>query len=215
MKTALLTHPDCADHELPGHPERPERLQAVMRALTESALESELDTRNAEETTLSQLRRVHSAGYIEKVEQDAPVNGEVIALDPDTYMSSGSVRAARLAAGACIQAVDQVLLGQADNAFCVVRPPGHHAEVAAAMGFCIFNNIAIAAEYALQQEPINRVAILDFDVHHCNGTVDIFKDRNEVLGGSSFQDPFYPNRYNNFINAHMVISPLAKGDGSN
>ena len=110
----------------------------------------------------------------------------VAKVDPDTYMSPGSLRAARLAAGACIQATQQVLHGHASQAFCAVRPPGHHAEVATAMGFCLFNNIALAAELALQDVNIQRVAILDFDVHHCNGTVDIFKDRPEVLVCSSF-----------------------------
>lgn len=214
MKTALITHPDCENHELAGHPERPERLRAVMRYLAESGLASELDTIVAEEITPSRLNRTHSTTYIEMVERAAPAEGKIVRLDPDTYMNSGSLRAARLAAGACIQAVDQVLLGHADNVFCAVRPPGHHAEVATAMGFCIFNNIAIAAEHALQHERIERVAILDFDVHHCNGTVDIFRDREEVLVCSSFQDPFYPNRYNDFSNDHIIISPLSAGDGS-
>lgn len=214
MKTALITHPDCENHALAGHPERPERLQAVMRYLSESGLESDLDYIAAEEITTAHLNRIHSTTYIEMVEKAAPADGKTFRLDPDTYMSSGSLRAARLAAGACIQAVDQVLQGHADNAFCAIRPPGHHAELSTARGFCIFNNIAIAAEYALQQDEIKRVAILDFDVHHCNGTVDIFKDRDEVLVCSSFQDPFFPNRYNDFSNDHIIISPLAAGDGS-
>jgi acetoin utilization deacetylase AcuC-like enzyme len=214
MKTALITHPDCENHELAGHPERPDRLQAVMRLLTESGLEAELNYITAAEIATSHLSRIHSPTYIEMVEQASPADGQVIGLDPDTYMSSGSLRAARLAAGACIQAVDQVMQGHADNAFCAVRPPGHHAEIAAAMGFCIFNNIATAAEYALHLDQIERVAILDFDVQHCNGTVDIFKDRDEVLVCSSFQDPFYPYRYNDYSNQHIVISPLAADDGS-
>jgi acetoin utilization deacetylase AcuC-like enzyme len=214
MKTALITHPDCENHELAGHPERPERLQAVIRHFAESGLESELDYIAAQEISASHLIRTHSPAYIEAVERASPAEGQLVDLDPDTYMSSGSLRASRLAAGACVQAVDEVMMGRADNAFCAIRPPGHHAEIAASMGFCIFNNIAIAADYALQQDQIERVAILDFDVHHCNGTVDIFKDRDEVLVCSSFQNPFYPNRYNDYSNDHIIIAPLAAGDGS-
>jgi acetoin utilization deacetylase AcuC-like enzyme len=213
MKTALITHPDCENHALPGHPERPERLQAVIRHLTTSGLKTELDCILAEEITPTHLNRVHPSTYTEAVELASPAEGDLIGLDPDTYMSSGSLRAARLAAGACVQAVDEIMAGRADNAFCAIRPPGHHAEVMAAMGFCIFNNIAIAAEYALLHDQVDRVAILDFDVHHCNGTVDIFKDRDEVLVCSSFQHPFYPNRYNDYSNPHVIISPLMAGDG--
>jgi len=227
MKTTLITHADCENHEATGHPERPERLQAVMKLINVSGLEDDLDMVHAQEVSRELLTRVHPSSYVSNIEAIAPgreselqtegLNSQQhnnVWLEPDTYMSTGSLRAARLAAGSCIQAVDRVLAGTADNAFCAIRPPGHHAEIAAPLGFCIFNNIAIAAEYALQHEEINKIAILDFDVHHCNGTVDIFKDRSEVLVCSSFQDPFYPNRYNNYFNDHVIISPLVEGSGS-
>jgi acetoin utilization deacetylase AcuC-like enzyme len=227
MKTILITHSDCDNHEATGHPERPERLQAVLKLISASGLEDDLETVQAQEVARELLTRVHPASYVSNIEAIAPdresetqaespgsQQHDNVWLDPDTYMSAGSLRAARLAAGSCVQAVDRVLARTADNAFCAIRPPGHHAEIAAPLGFCIFNNIAIAAEHALQHEGINRIAILDFDVHHCNGTVDIFKDRNEVLVCSSFQDPFYPNRYNNYFNDHIIISPLAEGSGS-
>ena len=129
-------------------------------------------------------------------------------------MSPGSLRAARLAVGACIQATEMVLSRSVDNAFCAVRPPGHHTELREAMGFCLFNNIAVAVQTALLDKQVSRVAIVDFDVHHCNGTVDIFKQREEVLVCSSFQYPFYPNRYLDYQNAHIITSPLRAGSGS-
>jgi acetoin utilization deacetylase AcuC-like enzyme len=138
----------------------------------------------------------------------------VIKVDPDTFMSPGSHRAAKLAAGAVAEATERVLAGEANRAFCAIRPPGHHAEIASALGFCLYNSVAIAAEIALTKPNINRVAIFDFDVHHCNGTVDIFKDRPEVLVCSSFQNHFYPHRYLDFSNDHIVSTPLEAGTES-
>ena len=214
MRTTLISHPDCENHECKGHPERPERLRAITDLLAASGLAQDLNLLTAEEIALEDLTSVHPSPFVQHIISLAPEGSAQVWLDPDTFMSQGSLRAARLAAGSCIQAVELVLSGQTDNVFCAVRPPGHHAELAASMGFCIFNNIAIGAEHALKHPGIDRIAILDFDVHHCNGTVDIFKDRDEILVCSSFQHPFYPNRYNDFENDHVVTTPLMAGSGS-
>ncbi len=214
MNVALLTHPDCEAHGIEGHPERPERLSSVMNRLESSGMTADLDVRSASEVTDEDIVRAHPHRYLEAILDAAPATGAV-RLDPDTYMIPGSLRAAKLAAGALTEATRLVLDGEVRQAFCATRPPGHHAELSAAMGFCIFNNIAIAAEVALAAPRINRVAILDFDVHHCNGTVDIFKDREEVLVCSSFQDSYYPYRYLDFSNHHIINSPLPAGsDGT-
>ena len=212
MTTALITHPDCNDHHLPGHPERPERLQAILDHLDATGLIQDLTQVTAEEASNQLLARIHPHDFIEFIADLAPATGTA-SVDPDTYMSPGSLRAARLAAGACIQATEIVLSKRANNAFCAVRPPGHHAELRQAMGFCLFNSIAVAVQSALLDSKVNRVAILDFDVHHCNGTVDIFKEREEVLVCSSFQYPFYPNRYLDYHNSHIITSPLRAGSG--
>jgi acetoin utilization deacetylase AcuC-like enzyme len=210
MTTALYTHPDCNFHEMPRHPERPERLVAVMKQLNASGLIRDMQQVQAEEIDTAGLKLVHPGTYIDEISTGEPA--EVVhKIETDTYMSVGSLRAAKLAAGANAMATTAVLNGDIDRAFCAIRPPGHHAEVAAAMGFCLFNNVAIAAETALAHPDVNRVAILDFDVHHCNGTVDIFKDRKEVLVCSSFQENFYPNRYLDFSNHHIISTPLAAG----
>jgi len=213
MTTALITHPDCLDHHLARHPERPERLQAILDHLDSTGIIRDLTRVSAEEADNQLLARIHPHTFIEFIEKLSPASGTA-SIDPDTYMSPDSLRAARLAAGACIQATELVLSRKVDNAFCAVRPPGHHAELRESMGFCLFNNIAVAAQTALLDERISRVAILDFDVHHCNGTVDIFKDREEVLVCSSFQYPFYPNRYLDYHNPHIITSPLRAGCGS-
>jgi len=206
----LYTHPDCELHEMPRHPERPDRLRAVMQRLSDSGMLDSMNVQLAEEVSDEMLAMIHPEEYINAINEAEPDEG-VIKVDPDTYMSPGSTRAAKLAAGACLQATQDVLSGEEKRVFCAVRPPGHHAEVAAAMGFCLFNNIALVAEYALKDERINRVAIVDFDVHHCNGTVDIFKDRPEVMVCSSFQDNYYPNRYLDYTNEHIINLPMAPG----
>ncbi len=213
MTTGLFTHPDCEDHVQRGHPERPERLAAVMARLEDAGLLDDFDVRRATEVEGASVLLAHPDSYMRHVQNQGAIvpQGGIVPLDPDTYMSSGSLRAAKLAAGAGVAATKAVLAGEMARAFCAVRPPGHHAEIAAAMGFCIFNNIAIAAETALLDPQINRIAILDFDVHHCNGTVDIFKDRPEVLVCSSFQDNFYPFRYLDFDNAHIISTRLSAG----
>lgn len=214
MTTALFTHPDCENHDMPGHPEQPGRLRAIMERLTSSGITSQVDNRLAEEISLDKLCLVHSTEFVNAVVDASPGEG-LILLDPDTFMGPGSLRAARLAAGACASATEAVLKGEIDQAFCATRPPGHHAEVTAAMGFCLFNTVAVAAEIALQDPSVKRVAIVDFDVHHCNGTVDMFKDREEVLVISSFQDQFYPYRYLDYENAHIIATPLQQGTEGN
>lgn len=212
-KPLLFTHPDCLKHEMPRHPERPDRLTAVMQALEQSGLQADMTQKLASELDLQTLALIHPSAYIDHISHSEPAD-KVIKVDPDTYMSPGSLRAARLAAGAVAEATTAVLNGEADRAFCAIRPPGHHAEIAEAFGFCLFNNVAIAAEVALQHLDIERVAICDFDVHHCNGTVDIFKDREEVLVCSSFQNHFYPHRYLDFSNEHIISTPLDPGTNS-
>ncbi|MBV1789836.1 histone deacetylase family protein [Marinobacterium sp. D7] len=211
MTTALITHPDCELHQMaPGHPESPERLRAIRRQLTESGLIERLELAIAEPATREQLQLVHPAQYIDAIADLHPLHGLNYA-DPDTALNPHSLRAAQLATGAVIQATGLVFDGRVDNAFCAVRPPGHHAEHDAAMGFCLFNNIAIGAAWALEQPGIERVAVLDFDVHHGNGTVDIFKDRPEVLVCSSFQYPFYPFRFQDVDRPNIVNTPLPAG----
>ncbi len=206
----LYTHPDCEQHEMPRHPERPDRLRSVMQRLSENGMLNDMKVTLAEEISDEMLTMIHPIEYVEAINEAEPQEG-VIKVDPETYMSQGSSRAAKLAAGACLQATRDLLSGEEQRVFCAVRPPGHHAEVATAMGFCLFNNIAMAAEYALQDDRINRVAIVDFDVHHCNGTVDIFKDRPEVMICSSFQDHYYPNRYLDYTNEHIINLPMVPG----
>jgi acetoin utilization deacetylase AcuC-like enzyme len=213
MKPLLLTHPDCMHHEMPGHPERPARLTAVMEKLRASGMASDMIEILASEVSPDQLALVHPDSYIAHIGNSEP-SESVIKVDPDTFMSPGSHRAAKLAAGAVAEATERVLAGEANRAFCAIRPPGHHAEIASALGFCLYNSVAIAAEIALTKPNINRVAILDFDVHHCNGTVDMFKDRPEVLVCSSFQNHFYPHRYLDFSNDHIVSTPLEAGTES-
>jgi acetoin utilization deacetylase AcuC-like enzyme len=146
---------------------------------------------DAPEVTREQLLRVHDGDYIDDIEARIPVDGHA-SLDPDTIISPGSLAAARHAAGAAVAAVDLVMAGDVDNAFCCVRPPGHHAERRRAMGFCLFNNVAVGAAHALDAHGLSRVAIIDFDVHHGNGTEDIFENDKRVLFCSTFQHPFYP-----------------------
>lgn len=158
------------------------------------------------------LNTVHSDHYLQLLENLAPQQG-LAALDGDTLLNPHSKNAAQLAAGAGLQAVEAVMAGRVDNAFCAVRPPGHHAESVSGMGFCIYNSIALAAEQALDLGA-ERVAILDFDVHHGNGTTEIFLDRPEVMVCSSFQYPFYPGRYDDVEKVHIVLTPLPSGTAS-
>ena len=212
----LYTHPDCLAHEVPnGHPERPDRLRALTTLLRATPVAAELDEQSAPLASDELLAAAHDPQLVRLLESLAPETG-LVAVDADTAMGPHSLSAARHAAGAVVDAVAGVLHQRFSSAFCAVRPPGHHAEADAAMGFCLFNSVAVGAKFALQngQQPLERVAILDFDVHHGNGTVDIFKDTPEVLVCSSFQHPFYPFRYADLERPHIVNTPLPAGTGS-
>ncbi len=188
----LYTHSACLRHDPgPGHVERPARLHAVLQALDHDRYAA-LDRVEAPPATREQLLRVHDAGHIGEVLLGAPA-GEMLALDQDTVMGPGSTEAALHAAGAVVAAVDAVLGGRAQRAFCAVRPPGHHATRERAMGFCLFDNVAVGAAHALAAHGLKRVAIADFDVHHGNGTQDIFEREPRVLFASSHQSPLYPD----------------------
>ena len=209
MKTAYISHPQCLRHDAgEDHPESPGRLHAIEDRLIAAGLFDLLRHFEAPEIGREELLRVHSPGYLESLQVMAPTHGYV-RLDPDTIMSPATLTAAHRAAGAAILAVDLLLTGQADNAFCCVRPPGHHAERSQAMGFCLFNNIAAGAAHALDAHGIERVAILDFDVHHGNGTEDIFLDDGRVLFCSTFEHPFYPFTPLLENNEHRISVPLA------
>lgn len=187
----LYTHPACLQHDPgPGHPESPARLRAVLAALDRDRFAS-LDRVEAPPASREALERVHEPAHVARILAGAPTQG-MARLDEDTLMSPGSVEAALRAAGALTAAVDAVLDGSAERAFCAVRPPGHHATAREAMGFCLFNNVAIGAAHALAAHGLERVAIADFDVHHGNGTQDIFATEPRVLFVSSHQWPLYP-----------------------
>lgn len=211
MATAWFTHPACLRHEMgPGHPERPARLIAIADAFAAAGLADRLLPREAPAADDASLKRVHDAAYLAAIAAMAPAAG-LVALDADTAINPHSLTAARHAAGAVVAAVDGVLAGEFANAFCAVRPPGHHACRDRAMGFCLFNNVAVAAAHALTVHGLGRVAIVDFDVHHGNGTEDIFHDEPRVLLASSFQHPFYPFSGADSGNAHIVPMPLPAG----
>src|SRR5574341_1388151 len=214
MATAFITHADCLKHEMGAwHPERPERLSAIEDHLIASGIGQYLQRFDAPLATDEQLARVHPLEYVRAIRDAAPETGTVH-LDPDTAMNPYSLRAALRAAGAAVLAADLVLRGEAESAFCSVRPPGHHACRARPMGFCIFNNVAVAARHALRAHGVERVAIIDFDVHHGNGTEDIFRDDPQVLMASTFQHPFYPYCGTEDPAPNMVNVPLAAGAGS-
>lgn len=216
MTTAYITHADCLRHEMgPGHPECPDRLAAVNEHMRSSGLLEELRCLEAPLADGDDLKRVHRASYVDQIFENAPTEGYV-QLDPDTAMNPHSLAAARRAAGAGLLAVDEVMAGRAVNAFCAVRPCGHHATQVRSMGFCIFNNIGVAAAYALQKMGLERVAVIDFDVHHGNGTEDMFSAppwQERVLMAGFFQHPFYP--YSGTANPapNMINVPLAAGSG--
>ena len=208
----LFTHPECLQHDTPpGHPERPERLTAVVERLQAEGLLEEVAVVTPAVAETEALARVHDRRYIEAVSAASPAEGHV-RVEADTVMSPGSGKAARLAAGAVLQAVEHALDGTSVRAFCAVRPPGHHAESATVMGFCFFNSVAVGADRALDE--LDRVAVLDFDVHHGNGTVEMFADREEVLVCSSFQYPYYPGIRQEVDRPNIVNTPLPAGTGS-
>ncbi|WP_249383835.1 histone deacetylase family protein [Chitinivorax sp. B] len=211
MLTAFVTHPDCLLHDMGSyHPECPQRIQAIEDQLIANGLMDFLSYVEAPVVTHEQLSRVHTQRYIEQVETSSPMQG-IVHLDPDTAMNCHTLKAARRAAGAVVKAVDVVMSGEAPNAFCCVRPPGHHAESRRAMGFCFFNNIAVGAAHAMMHYGLERVAIVDFDVHHGNGTEEIFHDNPRVLMVSTFQHPFYPYSGDRPMGGNMVNVPLPAG----
>lgn len=193
METLYITHPECYLHEMgPWHPECPERLDAIGDQLLANGLMDFLRTRTARRATPEDILRVHRPEYLAYLQEQAPGQGYV-ALDPDTVMNPHTLEAAWVAAGAGLTAIDAIMAGEASTAFCAVRPPGHHARPAQAMGFCFFNNIAVAAAYALARYGLERVAIIDFDVHHGNGTEEMFQHHDQVMMCSFYQHPFYPD----------------------
>jgi acetoin utilization deacetylase AcuC-like enzyme len=197
----------------PYHPECPDRLTAIGDRLISSGLDAYLKRYTAPAATDAQLERVHTAGHIATIEAASPMAG-LHFIDPDTALNPHSVDAARHAAGALVLATDLVTRGECRTAFCAVRPPGHHAERDRAMGFCLFNNVAVGAAHAIAANGIERVAIIDFDVHHGNGTEDIFAGNERVLMVSTFQHPLYPYSGTGDVAANMVNIPLAAGSGS-
>ncbi|MBK8064744.1 MAG: histone deacetylase family protein [Betaproteobacteria bacterium] len=214
MTTAFITHADCLKHDMGTyHPECPARLTAIEDQLISSGLGQYLPRYEADEATAEQLERVHPADYVRLIRDTAPESGTVH-LDPDTAMNPHTLRAALLAAGAAVLATDLVMKGEVASAFASVRPPGHHATRARSMGFCIFNNVAIAARHAIHVHGLERVAIIDFDVHHGNGTEDIFEGDRRVLMASTFQHPFYPYSGTDRPAENMVNVPLPAGAGS-
>jgi acetoin utilization deacetylase AcuC-like enzyme len=215
MSTLLITHPACLEHLTPaGHPERPDRLRAVERALEAEKFQS-LARDQAPTAPLEMIALCHPMDYIEEIRDATPREG-MVRLDADTSMSPGSFEAALRAAGGAMLAVDEVVAKKARNAFVATRPPGHHAETARPMGFCLFDNAAIAARYAQKQHGIARAAIVDFDVHHGNGSQEIFWSDRSVMYCSTHQMPLFPGtgavgesgEHNTIVNA-----PLRPGDG--
>ena len=213
MTIAIYTHTDCLKHNTgPDHPERIERLQVILDALKRSPLAKHLSFVEAPLAGKQDLRLAHDPLYIESI-YDAALSSEFISLDADTKMSSGSLNAALRAAGAGCVAVDDIMTGKYKTAFCAVRPPGHHATRDQAMGFCIFNNVAIAAFHALNNYSLRRVAIVDFDVHHGNGTQDIIAPDPRILYISTHQSPLWPDTGYVTENqeGHILNIPLSQG----
>ncbi|MDX2221388.1 MAG: histone deacetylase family protein [Rhodospirillaceae bacterium] len=216
MTTLFISHDSFLAHDTgPHHPERPDRLRSVLKALDQASM-SGLVREDAPAATVEQMALAHPRAFVERVMAAMPTQG-LRNLDPDTVVSPGSADAVRRAAGAVVRGVDAVMDGAADNVFCAVRPPGHHAEADRAMGFCIVNNAAIGALHARAAHGLRRVAVIDFDVHHGNGTQDIFWDDPDAFYASTHQYPYYPGTgaatetgaHNNIVNV-----PLAAGSGS-
>ncbi len=215
MPTLLITHPACLDHLTPaGHPERPDRLRAIDRVLEAERFQSLLRV-EAPAADLETIALCHPMDYVTAIRDASPAQG-LVQIDADTTMSPGSFAAAVRAAGGAVHAVDEVMAGKAANAFVAVRPPGHHTETARPMGFCLFNNAAIAARHAQRKHGAERAAVIDFDVHHGNGSQDIFWDDASVMYASTHQMPLYPGtgalsergEHDTVVNA-----PLRPGDG--
>lgn len=214
MPTAYITHPSSLLHDMgPYHPECPDRLHAISDRLISSGLDAYLHHYTALPATREQISRVHSPAYIDSLEQASPETG-LHFIDPDTALNPHTIDAAKHAAGALVLATDLVMRRECRGVFCAVRPPGHHAERNRAMGFCLFNNVAVGAAHALAAHGVQRVAIIDFDVHHGNGTEDIFAGDPRVLMASTFQHPLYPYSGVDNVADNMVNVPLPSGSGS-
>jgi acetoin utilization deacetylase AcuC-like enzyme len=215
MPTLLVTHPACLEHLTPpGHPERPDRLRALQRAF-EAEKFSGLVRKEAPRAPLETIALCHPMDYVEQIRDATPQQG-MVQLDADTSMSPGSFEAALRAAGGAVFAVDQVIAKKADNAFVATRPPGHHAETTRPMGFCLFNNAAIAARHAQKKHGLERAALVDFDVHHGNGSQEIFWADPSVMYCSTHQMPLYPgtgSRSERGEHDNIVNAPLRAGDG--
>ena len=218
-KTGLVYHSAYLEHDMgAGHPESPHRLKAIMQQLERSGTAARLtriEPRKAEEEWITQI---HSPSYVAALNAHQPTNGRAV-LDPDTSMSPGSLRAAFLAAGGALTAVDAIMRGEVEHVFCAVRPPGHHAETARAMGFCLFNNVAIAARYVQKKHRLTRVLIVDWDVHHGNGTQHSFEQDPSILFFSTHQFPHYPGtgrateRGTGVGEGFTINVPMEAGDG--
>ena len=217
MTTALITHAACLDHDPgPYHPESPDRLRAVLAALDAPEFVA-LIRYEAPRATMDQLTRVHPANIVDAILDVRPEEGDTVNIDADTVMSAGSAEAALRAAGAAVLAVDLVLRGEVENAFAAVRPPGHHAEPNRPMGFCLFNNVAVAAQHARAAYGLQRVAVVDFDVHHGNGTQALFSNDPGLFYASSHQSPFYPgtgDAWERGVANNIINVPLRPRDAS-
>jgi acetoin utilization deacetylase AcuC-like enzyme len=217
MSTAIYSHPDCMRHNMgEWHPESPARLQAIEDQLILARIDGLIERRDAPVAELPAILRNHTPGALALVRDNTPsAEGDTYPLDADTLLCSHSYQAALRAAGAALAATDAVIAGSIANAFCAIRPPGHHARPSEPMGFCLFNNVAIAARHAMDAHGLARVAIIDFDVHHGNGTAESFRDDQRVLMCSFFQHPFYPYTDPEPCTANCVNIPVparSKGD---
>ncbi|SOD64912.1 histone deacetylase family protein [Alysiella filiformis] len=215
-RTAFITAPHCRAHFMNDlHPESPMRLQVIEQALKKTHIWARMQKIVAPEVSDVQLARVHTRQYLHSLENQVPENGTV-KIAEDTYLSRDSLQAARFAAGAVVKAVDMVMKKHAKNAFCGVRPPGHHAHANKASGFCFINNVAVGAMHAIAEYRLARVAIIDFDLHHGDGTEDIFQNDPRVMLLSAFEYPLYPFSGVDYAgsNPHIINSPLKAGDGS-
>ena len=213
MAIGYISHHECLLHDMGHHhPEQPARLSAINDRLIATGLDMILHQFDAPPVSRAQLEAVHDLAYIDSIYAAAPSDG-VVWIDGDTAMNPHTLRAAELAAGAVAFGVDLVMEGRARQVFCAVRPPGHHAERRRAMGFCLFNNIAVGAYQALLRHDLERVAVVDFDVHHGNGTEDIVADDERILFCSTFQHPFYPHSGYDSTAANVVNTPLPAGAG--
>lgn len=214
MKTAYITHPDCERHDMePGHPENARRLSAIRDYLIERCVFDFLEHVEAPLAKQADLYRVHRRDYVDAIFERFPLQG-LEALGPDVVANEHTLQAALRAAGAVIKAVDMVMQGKVANAFCAVRPPGHHAERGKAMGFCVFSNVGVAAAYALATYKLERIAVVDFDVHHGNGTEDVLQDDARILFCSSYQHPFYPFNVPENSHSNVVHMPMHAGTSS-